>query len=91
MIDCDSDRILIDAELWEEKKHNFVVPFRKFQFIREADIFLPIRREILMQSNEEKPGHIRLHGLTEEESLGKKDVYCACKYMQEKMQILRGQ
>jgi hypothetical protein len=89
MVDC-SDGNLIDPNLWERKKHIFLKLFRNFLFIKDVDIFLPIRREILAKNREEKIGHVRLHGLTEEESMGKKDIYCACQNMPEKMKIFRG-
>jgi hypothetical protein len=89
MIDC-SDGTLIEKELWEEKKGIFLALFRRFSFIKEVDIFLPIRQEILAAGNEERVGHIRIHGLTEEESLGKKDVYCACEHLPEKMKVSKG-
>jgi hypothetical protein len=89
MIDCDSDRILIDEELWAEKKHIFMPAFQRFEFIKDVDILMPMRKELLVQDQEQLASNVRLHGLTEDEVQEKKDVWCACKYMPERMQISR--
>ena len=87
MIDCNSSRSIIDESLWQEKKSIFMTPFRKLDFIKEVDIFLPIPKEILVKHHEDKLGHIRIHGLTDDELAGKTVVYCACKYRADKLAI----
>ena len=91
MIDCNSNIPLISDALWQEKKHLFIPQFKKLMYVREVDIFLPIRGEILAKNKEDKLGHIRVHGLTEAESVGKFTVLCACRYMPEKMGVVSGQ
>jgi hypothetical protein len=86
LIDCTGMK-LIDEALWNEKKDIFIPLFRKFKFIRDVDVFLPIIKDVLLKAGDERIGNVRLHGLTEEEAEGKKDVYCACEHMPEKMEI----
>ena len=87
MIDCNSDYCMIDEDLWEEKKERFLTAFTKFDYIKEVDIFLPIPKKILVRNGEEKLGHIRVHGLTEDEAAEKTPVMCACRYRPEKLHI----
>lgn len=87
-INYDSKRTeLIDENLWNAKKYLFIPRFRKFDFIRNVDIFLPIMNDILIKAKDTMIEEVRLHGLTEEEAAGQKPVYCACKHMPEKMEI----
>lgn len=86
LIDCTGMK-LIEERLWCEKKKIFTPYFRKLQFIRDVDIILPMLNDVLVKARDTKIGKVRLHGLTEEEALGRKPVYCACKHMPEIMEI----
>jgi hypothetical protein len=78
---------LISVTLWQQKKELFVPHFRKFHFIRDVDIFLPIMNDALVQQDEAMIWNVRMHGLTAEEASGARAVYCACQHMPEKMRI----
>lgn len=78
---------LIDEQLWANKKDIFMPMFKGLSFIRDVDIFLPIMHHILVREKDDIIDGVRLHGLTEEERLGKKPVFCACEWRPEKLSI----
>lgn len=80
------DQRLIDAQLWAKKKHIFIAKWKKFDFIKDVDIFLPIAREVLREAGDERVRNVRVHGVDEEEARGK-PVVCACAHMPEKRVI----
>ena len=69
-----------------KKKHLFMPTFRQSIFIREVDIFLLIYRATLAENDEEKLGHMRLHGFIEDPTA---QVYCACEHRQEKVEYIK--
>jgi hypothetical protein len=86
MIDL-KDNDLIDANLWKNKKHIFLKLFRKFEFIRNVDIYLPMMHSILMCSKETVVPGARLHGFTIKQRSGKEPALCSCTLRPEKLYI----
>jgi hypothetical protein len=78
---------VIDAKLWKKGKHLLIPLFRKYSFIKDVDIFLPIMQKTLTQRDTKAVRGPRLHGFTEEQIRGEKPSICACLRQPEKIQL----
>jgi hypothetical protein len=67
-----------------EEKDNLSSLIQKIYLRHGGRYVPPYTSEILAKSNDERIAHISLQGLAEEESIGKKDVYCIGKHLHEK-------